>query len=77
MNVNHTEVLVALKTCRRLWGKLHDVISDMVESGKISKSDFPDDYDAIVNALLGGNIADMQAEKALTNVALANSDARQ
>lgn len=33
--------------------KLHDRLSDMIESGRLHKGDIPDDYDWLVNTLAG------------------------
>jgi hypothetical protein len=56
----------ALREARRKWGRLHDVISDMVEDGKISAELYPDDFNAVVDALTRGGEAEKAARNALS-----------
>jgi hypothetical protein len=35
------------------YGKLHDILSDCIESGRLTEADLPDDYKAIVEQLAG------------------------
>ena len=35
----------------RAYGKLHDGLSDMVESGRLSETEIPDDYQWLVDSL--------------------------
>ncbi|MGC3873288.1 hypothetical protein ACPF7Z_08465 [Halomonas sp. GXIMD04776] len=35
-----------------LYQRLHDGLSDMVESGRLTQADIPDDYDWLVNEML-------------------------
>jgi hypothetical protein len=41
-----------------LYAKLHDGLSDMVESGRLTEADIPDDYQWLVEALAEGVVAD-------------------
>lgn len=34
--------------------KLHDMVSDMIEGGRLSEADIPDDYQALVDHLVEG-----------------------
>lgn len=55
----------ALSRMRSSYGRLHDFISDMVEGGRITADTVPDDYAAIVQALVRCNAADESARAAL------------
>lgn len=48
--ISNTE---ALKQMVQAYGRLHDILSDTIESGRLSESDIPDDYQAIVEQLTG------------------------
>jgi len=37
----------------KAYGRLHDMLSDMIESGRLSEADIPDDYQALVEQLAG------------------------
>lgn len=52
------------------YGLLHDIVSDLVESGKIRKADLPDDYDALVQALEASGGADMLLGAAIAKTGL-------
>lgn len=41
-----------LKEVHSQYGKLHDLISDCIESGKLSARNLPDDYPDIVDQLI-------------------------
>jgi hypothetical protein len=41
-----------------LYAKLHDGLSDMVESGRLTEADIPDDYQWLFEALAEGVVAD-------------------
>ncbi len=55
----------ALKTMHKAYGHLHDIVSDIVESGRLNEGDIPDDYQALVAALAECNGIDQAAEGAL------------
>lgn len=38
---------------RTAYGKLHDILSDCIESGRLTEADIPNDYQAIVELLSG------------------------
>ena len=59
------DLFKALREARQKWGRLHDIISDLVESDKINEAVLPDDYEAIVQALLRGTDAEAHAVDAL------------
>jgi len=59
------ELLVALKEMRREYARLHDFISDMIEGGRLTEADIPDDYAAIVDQLENCATADAGAETAI------------
>ncbi|TIX28859.1 hypothetical protein [Mesorhizobium sp.] len=44
-------LLDVLKAMRDEYGKLHDFLSDAIESGRLREYDIPDDYQAIVTQL--------------------------
>jgi hypothetical protein len=58
-------LMKALRLLARGSGRLHDLISDLVEDGVIDSVNLPDHYDEIVNALLEGAEAKKAAIKAL------------
>lgn len=49
--MKHEQFLHELETALTAYGRLHDIVSDCVESGRLSEADLPDDYQAIVQAL--------------------------
>ncbi len=55
----------ALKTMRKAYGHLHEIVSDIIESGRLKEGDIPDDYQALVAALAECNNADRAAVDAL------------
>lgn len=60
------DLLKACKAAGKRWGRLHDMISDLVEDGKINAALFPDDYDAIVLTLTKCVEADAVVTKAVS-----------
>jgi hypothetical protein len=42
----------ALKDAVRTYATLHDMISDMIESGRLTQAHIPDDYPALVDKLV-------------------------
>jgi len=67
-----SDLLGAVRAARHGWGKLHDIVSDLVESGKLSESNLPDDYQALVLALKEGNRAEQVCLKAINKAGGAN-----
>jgi hypothetical protein len=60
------ELLASLRAMQAAYGKLHDMLSDAIEGGRLKQDDIPDDYRAIVEQLAGAcNAADHAAEIAL------------
>lgn len=41
----------AIAEYRKAYSRLHDFLSDMIEGGRLTEADIPDDYQAIVIAL--------------------------
>lgn len=67
--VNHHDALVAaLVTMRERYGRLHDALSDCIESGRLDESHIPDDYKALADMLEACCGADHVAEAALANL---------
>ncbi len=64
---NEVETAAALKIMRKSYGRLHDMLSDMVEGGRLSEAEIPDDYQALVDALAECDGADHATKKALQN----------
>jgi predicted RNA-binding Zn-ribbon protein involved in translation (DUF1610 family) len=62
------ELLAALKSMRKLYGDLHDGLSDMVEGGRLTEAKVPDDYRWVVDSLSNCIEADQLAEKAITRI---------
>jgi hypothetical protein len=60
-----SDLYLALREARRKWGGLHDIISDLVEDNKITEAMLPDDYKAVVQALLKAIDAEAYATDAL------------
>lgn len=46
-------MLHAFRLYRQAYGKLHDMLSDCIESGRLTAADLPDDYHALVEQLAG------------------------
>lgn len=63
-----TDVLTALKEMRLHYGRLHDRLSDMFESGRVHETALPDDYHAIADQLEACAAADAGAEAAIAKV---------
>lgn len=59
------DMLAALKHMRSAYGKLHDIISDCVEGGRLTAAHLPDDYMAIADQLEKCATADAGAESAV------------
>lgn len=56
-------LIVAAPELLTAYGKLHDMLSEMIESGRLKESDIPDDYRAVVEQLAGPcNAAAAKAE---------------
>jgi hypothetical protein len=64
------ELLDALQLMRDRYGKLHDALSDCIESGRLQESDLPDDYRALANYLADAIKADQTAKTALLKAIL-------
>lgn len=47
----------ALKAMHQAYGKLHDGLSDMIEEGRLTEADIPDDYQWLVETLSGPCLA--------------------
>ena len=60
-----TDVITALKEMRLYYGRLHDRLSDMIESGRVPEAALPDDYHAIADQLEACATADAGAEAAI------------
>ena len=45
------DLLETLSAYRKAYGKLHDILSDCIEGGRLTAADLPDDYQAIVEQL--------------------------
>jgi hypothetical protein len=60
-----SDLYLALREARRKWGRLHDIISDLVEDNKITEAMLPDDYEVIVQALFKATDAEAYATDAL------------
>lgn len=43
--------LDAIAEYRKAYSRLHDFLSDMIEGGRLTETDIPDDYAALVSAL--------------------------
>lgn len=43
--------LAVLRELHKRYGKLHDILSDCIEGGRLSAETLPDDYDAIVEQI--------------------------
>lgn len=69
------DLLKACKAARKHWGRLHDIISDLVEGSKLTEDMYPDDYAAIVLTLRKATEADSQAEKAIKKAEPPKKDA--
>lgn len=59
------QLLDAVESCQRNYGKLHDALSDCIESGRLTESQLPDDYKALVHYLLACNASDLACVTAL------------
>ena len=59
------EHTAALKIMRKAYGRLHDIVADVIESGRLNEGDIPDDFQALVAALVECNNADQAAADAL------------
>ena len=46
------ELLKQLTSMRTKYGRLHDIVSDCIEGGRIDEGVLPDDYKALVRAVL-------------------------
>lgn len=56
----------ALQDMQSAYGRLHDGLSDMIESGRLTEADIPDDYQWLVETLSEPcNVANQKAEEAL------------
>ena len=53
MSTDTHRCLHALEDMRQKYGRLHDGLSDMIESGRLTAADIPDDYDWLVMMLAG------------------------
>lgn len=49
--VTMDEAIQLLRAMRRDYGRLHDILSDMIEGQRLLECDCPDDYAALVDAL--------------------------
>ena len=59
-------LLKALQAMRTAYGRLHDGLSDMIEGGRLTEADIPDDYQWLVKQLAGpANLADEHARRLL------------
>ncbi|CAN7297554.1 hypothetical protein LJR221_001460 [Agrobacterium tumefaciens] len=58
------DMFTALNEMRQQYGRLHDRLSDMIESGRVTEAALPDDYRAIVDLLEVCATADAGAEAA-------------
>lgn len=59
------DLLASLSEMRLQYGRLHDRLSDMIESGRVPETALPEDYCAIVNLLEACATADAGAEAAI------------
>ncbi len=60
------DLLEACNLARKEWGKVHDIVSDLIEGGVLTESMIPDDYQALVVALEAASLsADYKTEKAI------------
>ncbi|WP_211440945.1 hypothetical protein [Collimonas humicola] len=59
------DLLAALKTMREKYGRLHDALSDCIESGRLNAEILPNDYAALVEMTEACVGADHQAEAAI------------
>lgn len=59
------DMLVALRTMRAAYGRLHDFLSDAIEGGRLTDDHIPDDHAAICDALEKCNAADDVAKVAI------------
>lgn len=56
---------LTLKEIVSSYGRLHDILSDTIESGRLTEADLPDDYQAIIQQLTGPCGQAMQLAKRL------------
>lgn len=61
-------VITALRDMRAAYGRLHDFLSDAIESGRLKESDLPDDYQAIVAQLEACAATDHKAKAIIAEI---------
>lgn len=65
----HDELVAALRLMRERYGRLHDALSDCIESGRLKRGEIDDDYQALVDLAAACVGADHTADELLKRIA--------
>ena len=73
--LQHTAAVTqALQAMYKAYGRLHDGLSDMIEGGRLTEADIPNDYHWLVKQLAGSTaLANEQAGVAISSITSSTS----